>query len=88
MKKFRITLRLTQGANVRLLQRIRVIQGRKTKSVRLIDGLCKCIYSGQCFTEIRETLHREDSDTIDLTEAPAKSTLESTSKAQLNQVRS
>jgi hypothetical protein len=67
-------------------QRIRTLRGHKTKNVGLMDGLRKCIYSGQCFTKIREANCEEDSDTIDLTETPPKYTLESTSKAQLNRV--
>jgi hypothetical protein len=51
-----------------------------------MDGLRKCIYSGQCFTKIREANCEEDSDTIDLTETPPRYTLESTSKGQLNRV--
>jgi hypothetical protein len=75
-----------QTALAYIHQRIRVLRGRKTKNVGLMDVLRKSIYSGQCFTKIRETLHEEDSGTIDLTEAPPKYTLESTSKAQLNRV--
>ena len=51
-----------------------------------MDGLRQCIYSGQCFTKIKETLTEVNDDIIDLSEELPKFTLEKTSKTQLKRV--
>jgi hypothetical protein len=67
-------------------QRIGVLSARKAKNVGLMEGLRKCIYSGQSFSKIREADVEEPSDVIDLTDDLPKFTLESTTKAQMNRV--
>ena len=51
-----------------------------------MDGLRKCIYSGQCYTKIKETSSEDNNDIIDLSEEQPKFTLETTSKTQLDRV--
>lgn len=67
-------------------QRLRVLRDRKMKSVDLIHGLRKSVYSGESYKRIREVVIQEPNDVIDLTEDLPKFTLESTTKAQLNRV--
>ena len=67
-------------------QRLRVLRGRKVKNMALMDGLRECIFTGQMYTKIREVVYVEDSEVLDLTEAPAKYTQESTSKASMKRV--
>lgn len=51
-----------------------------------MEGLRKCICSGQSFKKIREVFIEEPTDVIDLTENLPRFTLESTTTAQLNRV--
>jgi hypothetical protein len=74
-------------SNTYVNQRLRVLSGRKAKSITRINDLRSLIFSGRTYKIIREAkIAALKEDIIDLTGDLPKFTLQSTTKSQLNRV--